>query len=240
MAIVSPILVRATLPDISGVAADAVTNQFVFTSIDVAGAEAAVIDFYNGANTTEALAGYIGASRTRVANASVIQTYDIGPFMHGEPHGSPLTNDNWTLGAPSGNEMPDQVALVLGIHGDVSALPEHGATVPRPVSEEAIDQGAPGPTYLAKSRPRASLRGRLYIGPCTLASLSALGEVDAQFTTDATQALHRLRLSLGVGAWCVWSRTYGTTTPVIGGWIDLEYGVQRRRKDRTPSRTVWV
>jgi hypothetical protein len=233
------VLARVTLPDVDGVAADEAVNSFAFAGAAVvADVAAALISFYNDANTTHPLSAYLGSSRSRVANMPLIQIYDITAFLHGEPHGTPIFAESFTLVAPTGTDEPDQVAAVLSYHADVTALPEHGALVSRPTPEEAQDEGAPA-TFMAKSRPRASLRGRIYFGPLTSAAVSPLGEQAGIFTVDAITALHRLRLAVA-GSWGVWSRTYGTISNVTGGWVDDNLGVQRRRKDKATARTAWV
>lgn len=238
MAVTAPILCRVTLPDVDGIAADAVTNGFAFASADFTAAENAIVDFYNGANTTLPISSYIGGNRSRVALSSMIQVYDLAGFLHGEPHGSPVDTFFFTLGAPTTADEPDQLAAVLSYHADVSALPEHGGTAVRPTEEESQDQGAPA-TYIAKTRPRASLRGRIYIGPLCVACAATSGSLTATFKVDLGQAAHRLRVAVA-GSWGVWSRTYGTVTPIMGGWVDDDFGTIRRRRDRTVTRTSWV
>jgi hypothetical protein len=238
--VTSPILIRATLPDVDGLAVDEAVNSFVFASSDVASCVTNVIAFYNAANSFSALSGYISANRSRVANICMLQTYELTGFLHGEPHGSPIETDLFTLGPPLGtNQLPDQVAAVLSYHATVSALPEHGPIVARPTDEKAQDEGAP-PTHLAKTRPRASLRGRLYLGPLASNAMGNTGDLDTAFVSDIQQAAHRLVVAAPASTWSVWSRTYGTVSPIVGGWVGHEFGIIRRRKDKTPTVFPWV
>lgn len=233
----SPLLVRATIPDVSGIAADAATAQFVFASAGPVACEVAVIGFYTTMNTSQAMGGYFGQSRSRVANACTVQTYELDGFLHGEPHGSPISVQQFTLPAGAPTEAPDQCAVVLAYHGILSALPEHGAFATRPSDEKAIDEGAPA-THSAKTRPRAELRGRQFFGPLSMQAIDTTsGDVTSTFVTDAKQAL--IRLAADAVAWAVWSRVGGLVTPIIGGWIDQELGVVRRRTDKTRTKLAW-
>ena len=127
---------------------------------------------------------------------------------------------------------------MLGYHGVLSAQPEHGGLVTRPTPDRAVDLGAP-PTHQASSRPRASIRGRLYLGPLETNCLdSTTGNVQALIVADIIAAAKVLASESAL--WCVWSRTYQTATPVTGGWVDLEFGIQRRRRDKVPTRTLYT
>jgi hypothetical protein len=230
--------VKATIPDVSGIAADAVTNGFAFAHGVVADVVTAVSQFYLSANTTAAMSAYFANSRTRVPFACTLQTYDISTFLHGEPHGTPIDTEVFSLlPAFGGFDLPDQVAAVFSYHGILSALPEHGPVATRPTTEAAQDVGAPA-THSAKTRPRASLRGRIYFGPLVTDTADAEGQVKSGFEADAFVALHRLKLAAGA-SWGVWSRTYGTITPVDSGWIDQDFGVVRRRRDRQGLKFTW-
>lgn len=39
--------------------------------------------------------------------------------------------------------------------------------------------------------------------------------------------------------WCVWSRENGVMQPVIGGWCDDAYDIQRRRGEKAKSRSTF-
>lgn len=235
----STLVVRAALPDIDGLAADDVVNSFAFNAATSPAAVVAdVHDFYNGANTHAPLASYIASSRHRAASM-VVKVYDIGGHLDGKHLESPVLIDTSTaLNAPGNpNQLPDQVAAILGYHGVLSALPEHGPAVERPTGDEAQDQGAPA-IHSANSRPRASLRGRLFLGPLNLLTIGSDGGLDANFSDDLVVAAKRLAAK--PDGWSVWSRTYQTMVDVVGGWIESELATQRRRRDKTVLRTTYT
>jgi len=233
----APLLVKTTIPDVSGIAADAVTNSFVFAASHFIPIEIAVLNFWTHANTSASLGGWLGVSRSRVANACMIQTYELDGFLHGEPHGSPIHSAFWTLPAAfEANQLADQLCAVLSYHAILSAEPEHGPMATRPTTEAAQDQGAPA-LHSVKSRPRAGLRGRLYVGPLGLtANEGVTGDLRDLLIADLKQAAVRL---VAEAAWSVWSRVLGTVTPIVGGWVDKEFGVQRRRTDKARTKLTW-
>jgi hypothetical protein len=235
----TPMLVRSTMFDVTGLAADATQNSFTFAAATTpAAAIAAVVDFFSGANGGGSpIATYIGNSRSRLLGGWVVEAVDITGHLDGKNLPSPVLITSETLPAGGNNEIPDQCAAVLAYHGVVTALPEHGGAATRPTDEEGQDEGAPA-THSVSSRPRASLRGRLYIGPCDSLALDASnGNVAVQFISDLKTAA--IRLAANVQAWGVWSRTYSTIVPAVGGWVNEEFGTQRRRKDKTVTRDIW-
>lgn len=234
----SPLLVKVTIPDVNGIAADAVVNQFAFATSSPTDAASAVFDFYTHDNTSAKIGAWLGVSRSRVTGACSIQVYELDGFLHGEPHGSPIFMEPWTLPAAfESNQLADQLCAVLSYHAVLSALPEHGPVVSRPTTESAQDQGAPA-LHSVKSRPRAGLRGRLFLGPLGLtANETVTGDLRDLLIADLKQAA--IRLVADVAAWAVWSRVGGTVSPIVGGWIDKEFGVQRRRTDKARSKLLW-
>ena len=235
----TPLLCRVTIPDVSAMPADAVVNSYVFQlAASPAACVSALADFYNGANTAVPMAGYLNSSRSRAANAVEVKVTDLTGHLDGTHLSSPVLIDHFTLAATANPQsLPDQVSVVLAYHGDTTLLPEHGPAYVRPTTEEAQDQGA-GPTYTQASRPRASLRGRIFFGPVNISAIAVTADVSDTFITDAAQALHRLMMNSN--DWSVWTRRYAGMTTVNGGWIDLETGVQRRRKDKAVTRHVWA
>lgn len=231
--------VRSIMYDVGGLLADAVVNHFTFSAAATAAAAIdRVVDFFTGSNSgASPLSTYIGNSRSRALGGWQLQATDISGHVDGKNLPSPALSTMLQLPAGGNSELPDQCAVVVSYHGVLSALPEHGGGVTRPTSEEAQDQGAPA-MYTAASRPRASLRGRIYFGPVTHIGIDDLtGDVSTELI--AALSVAATRLTTGTDGWAVWSKTYSTITPVTTGWIDKEFGTQRRRKDRTVSRQGW-
>lgn len=233
-------LVRVTLPNINGLTSDEVVNDFVFNapSSDAA-AVTAVKAFYNAVpdGFTTSLDTYISGTISRTV-LSTIQTYDLTGHLDGSPHGSPTSLTTMTLAATGvANALPDQLALVLSYHADYGTAFETGPTGAEPTDARARKEGAPA-THTGKSRPKSSLRGRLYIGPLNLNGINAAGHLSAStggIAAEAGQAL--MTAALG---WCVWSRRLAAVHNIVGGWRDEELGVQRRRKEKAPIKTPWV
>jgi hypothetical protein len=232
------ILVRAIMADAGGLAADAVENSFAFASATPAGATAAVLDFYNGANAGGSpVSWWIGNSRSRTLGGLTLEAVVIDGHLDGNGLPSPALITPETLGPSAGNNLPDQVCAVLSYHAIVTALPEHGGIVTRPTTEEAQDMGAPA-TYGAHSRPRASLRGRIFIGPLSSSAVQLVnGDLDVGAINDFRTAAARLMGN--ASAWSIWSKTYSTLTVISGGWVTNEPGTQRRRRDKNVTRVVW-
>lgn len=226
--------------DLGGLVVDAVVNHFAFAASATAGAAIdRVIDFFNGPNAGGLpISSYIGASRSRALGGWMLQATPLAGHLDGKNLPSPDVIAAGTLGNPSSSSMlPDQVAVVLSYHGVVSALPEHGGSATRPTSEEAQDEGAPA-THVVSTRPRASLRGRIYLGPLEISAINfTTGDVSSAFLRDLGTAAERL--VTGLDAWSVWSKTYSTLDPVVAGTVQQNTGTQRRRKDKTITRSAW-
>lgn len=219
--------------DTNGVAADAVQNSFVFNQAGAAGAghdaviATAVKDFYNGANTNLPLAAYMADSLDRGAAKSHLAIYDIAGHLDGSPHGSPVYEENWQLGAITGgghSELPHEVAACLSMHADVNGvLEEVGVT-----------------------RPRARRRGRVYIGPLNSIALdnAAGGDMRIAFNlrTDLIAAGSDLIADVSGDATnpsylAVWSRADAVSRPVTGIWVDNAVDIQRRRGVKATTRS---
>jgi hypothetical protein len=232
-------LMRATLPNISGMARDEVVNDFVFNAPSTP--EAAVLavkDFYNvaGGGATNAVGAWLGSSLSRTTPFT-ISTYDITAHLNGSPHGSPISVDPFTLisnsAAPS---LPDQIAVVLSYHAAYGGALETGPSGAIPTDASAIRQGAPA-THTGRTRPKSSLRGRLYVGPLVQAAENGVGQVSVTCGGDmAKQAVTLMTAALG---WCVWSRRTASVHNIIGGWTDWDFGVQRRRNVLPRQKVPW-
>lgn len=216
-------------PQVTGIPADAAENTFSWIMpgalllTDMTEIHAAVQEFYNVAPTggTFAVGAYLGDQLTRAADAVEMKTYAI-PALGG-PLGAPVDVANFTLTSPAGtSSLPSEIAACLSFHGDYAGAVE----------------------FAGSTRPRARLRGRIYLGP--LGNNTNVSARDATtkrenilsaFRVDATLAAARLR-DRTASQWGIWSRTtIGLVTPVTGGWMDDAFDVQRRRGEKALLRT---
>lgn len=236
------ILARAVFPDVNGITADEAVNDFTFdTVLSLSTIAANVITFYNGVGGSPSNpCQHLGTSRDRGTNRCQVELYDISAHLDGSPHGSPVDIVMWTLGTPGSTQvLPRQAAITVTNHAVFGSVLEHGPTVTRPSTESAIDQGAPA-THAVKSRPKASLRGRIQVGPLSgFAANLTTGLVSAEANLAFASACNGL-LAADPG-WSVWSRVNATTHPISGGWIDQDFAVIRRRKLKSPTpKVVWA
>lgn len=91
-------------------------------------------------------------------------------------------------------------------------------------------------SVLTPGIPRASSRGRVYLGPLNVGLIGA----DGRFTTTATNLLRGAMQTLmneGNTVWITHSTTTGHTAPVIGGFCDNEPDTQRRRGRESTARS---
>jgi hypothetical protein len=235
-------LVRATFPNISGMAADEFVNSFVFNSpSSLTAAETAIFNFYNAVPTgaTTALKSILGPSISRTVPGT-IQGYDITAHLDGAPHGGPISTGALPLPDPIGTQSgyPDQLAFVVSYHAVYGTALERGPSGAIPTEDFAVDEGAPA-THTGTTRPKSSLRGRLYIGPLMdRGYTNVFGRVNTGGFQSVSGAAHDL-MSAALG-WCVWSRRTASVHDIVGGWVDNELGVQRRRATKGGGKTPWV
>jgi len=246
-----PGLVTATMPDVSGIPADATQMSFSFdgdaSNVGTAAIMSGLVaNFFTAVATgaTHAIGEYIAASRSRLANAVLLNVFNLAGHLDGSPHGSPTITAPMTLPAPVNTGLlADQLAALLSFEASLTGILERGPVATRPSTDEAIDQGAPA-THSARTRPRASRRGRVWVGPlCTFTQGDVEGSgIKAVVITDLQKAAHDLIVnSLATTTpWVVWSRAIAATNVVDGGWVDQRFATQRRRRDKAIERSVWT
>lgn len=218
------------IPAISGIPSDAVENTFSWIMpgalllTDITEIHSALAEFYNTTPVggTNPVAGYIGETATR--SASTMTTYAI-PSTPG-PLGPPVDISTFFLAAhvASTMDLPSEVACALSFHGDYAGLAEFGSG----------------------SRPRARVRGRIYLGPLVNVTTTSVqvdavtGRVKPSLTmrNDITAAAARLR-DRAASQWAVWSRKNNALYPVVNGWVDDAFDIQRRRGEKALSRTAF-
>lgn len=225
-----PILAQVRLKSMSGFPRDDVINDFVFNRADDFSAgeadavQADLEDFYNlnFPATGNPIAFYIGGQMSRATNAAEVNYYDLTGHLNGSPHGSPVETRNFTLGAQGGgSNLPEELAAVLSIHGDLTDVPER----------------------LGDTRPAARRRGRIFIGPLktiafgTAAGLERVRILQAVMDSMVQAADH---LQNQQPSWSVWSRAAAALYEVTGGFVDDAPDTQRRRGQIAGTRTLWT
>jgi hypothetical protein len=161
----------------------------------------------------------------------------------------------WWMDTPTGQSGHVAEFLPSVITSAVAKVYDLGEPTPRyPVHTETPAGAAGGSTlaplprevalvnsYYGGPGPRA--RGRQYIGPLTIESMTTLtGGVPAPIGTlrERMVAASTDMATSGTGdTWVQCSTTYGTTLEVIGGWVDNAYDTQRRRGKAPSSRDTW-
>jgi len=137
--------------------------------------------------------------------------------------GPPTGHYSNNFGGGGGNGLPAQVAAVLSFHADFTGIPEHGPS---------------------NTRPRATRRGRLYIGELNETAIfsATTGAKETAFTGGFVSALSGAATTLlhvaSLG-WSVFSHKNYALYPVVGGWVDTSPDTTRRRKVQASSRTLW-
>jgi hypothetical protein len=237
----SDYLIRATYPNVSGMAADEFVNSFAFHApVSNATAVAAVKSFYDdtaAGGTGTPLHHWLGGLVSRTT-PGIIQCYDITGHLDGSPHGSPILTVPLALpDAVPAQSLPEQLAVVISYHADYAGAIEAGPAGPIPTDDFAQDEGAPA-THTGRTRPRGSLRGRIFFGPVGVLSINALGSASADIVATTQAAAHTL-MSTGLG-WAVWSRRTSSMHNIVGGWVDNELGVVRGRREKAQSKTPWT
>lgn len=239
-------LARVKFQGISGLTKDVYVNDFhvqtaaAFTATDADNVTADLHTFYNDTTgTTAPIFDYMSDRVNRGTNSVAVDFYDVAAG------GSPIFTrafDGRGIGAVS--DLPEEVSICLSFKGDYGTLPERGPVVTDlPTSESAIDQGAPA-THSGRTRPRATKRGRIYLPPLNVGTLSktATGvRVSGTVITDITVAASHLKSALaGHNApWEVWSKRIGIGSLVTSGWVDDAFDTQRRRGPAPNTKTTW-
>jgi hypothetical protein len=216
----------------SGLPQDNTVNNLVFrtattppSSTELDHITTALTTFYNtGAGSpSHAIANAISTAIDRGANRTHIRYYLLDGHLDGSAHGSPVRQDDFTLGSAigTGSNFPSEMAVCITYHTAYLTDPEFG----------------PGHT-----RPRARDRGRIYLGP--LRDTIKLLAVDSEprLDPDWAQAFAAAAARLVADAdtqWVQWSRSNTITNTVSSGWVDNAFDVQRRRGPDSTSRVLW-
>jgi hypothetical protein len=226
------ILVTTVLKALSNIPDDQFMNNWVFTTptgaYTQAEVDAVLTDieaFYNVAEPTTAnkVTDFLSNEISRAAGGAEHMVYDITGFLDGTPHGSPTFRKVWTLGAsnaPAAVNLPSEVAVVLSFNASYAGDAE----------------------FLGATRPRARDRGRVYIGPLNVNSDEADPETRARPFIGLRNTLAgraEVLMNASGHAWSVWSRVNAAVEPVVGGWVDNAFDIQRRRGPEPTSRILF-
>lgn len=229
---------QVTIPGNSGLPEDVYINTFHWNPDGVLGAGhlteifTQVANFYQvvAPGAIDAIGEWLSDTVDRGSLAATVEQYDLNDP---EPR-VPIATDSFTLPAPrSTGSLPDEVAVVLSVHGT-----------------------------FASGIPKARQRGRTYIGPLiddALAAAAPQGPVVAPaLITDlsaAAQEMMGLKGTVGSQVqWVVWSgnardntdqsipyndrpKLAPITTPITAGWVDNAFDTQRSRGRGPSTRT---
>jgi hypothetical protein len=165
-----------------------------------------------------------------------VNVYDITGHLDGSNHGGPIytgNKPNTSLPAnPTSSVMPEGVAGALSYRSDWGTVPEF----------------VYGPGHKVIARPRATYRGRHYIGPLGAtamdnASVTLRTKLRTQFMTDALNQLDQISTVTATTGppftiyhLVQWSKKRAQVNDIVATWIDDRPDYQRRRTDQSSVR----
>lgn len=189
--------------------------------------EVAMSDFWQGARTTAAnLTSYLATDITRAVDSAQRRYYLKEP---GEQFfGSPSFIQPFQPGAAvAATGLPDEVAVCLSYHGDLTDIPEEDGAI----------------------RPAARRRGRIYFGPLWAGAVSQGAGLPVRpasvVQADLIDAATDLLAASDAAAEWTWVVPHAVATagwsvvPVVGGWVDNAWDTQRRRGISATQRTTF-
>lgn len=241
------VAIKATVHLVSetGLPEDEVVNTFYFaepdrpfTSGDRVNVASALIDAYtsNPAGFSVSPSSQLGPQITRDANAHRIEVYEqnalpLARTARNSPFwGSPKYIEQFSIDAPAvvGDGLPSECSAVLSFHGNLTDVPE-----------EAPDAGDAG---TAPDRPRARRRGRIYFGPLLAATVFMDNGVPRFGSPGLLAAMGARLVASGLSMnlrWSIYSDQDRTFYPVLGGWCDNAFDIQRRRGEEATVRSTF-
>jgi hypothetical protein len=178
-------------------------------------------NFYN--SSTNPVHTFISESVDRGATASEVALHAV--TLGSDILGVPLYVAQFALGAPAGSgpPLPLECCGVLSFRADYGSDEEFGT----------------------RTRPRASDRGRTYLGPLTTQALGISSDTDPlpiisfQLVNYALLGLSALQGALAAQSFAlgVWSRKLAACRPVKDIAMNQEWDTLRKRGDKTASLT---
>jgi hypothetical protein len=220
------IAVRATFVSAGDKSASA-SNTFYFrwsatgtpVATDWAAAMTAVQHFYTASPTGTSLKvqQFLGRQISGATNASELATYEIDTTDIHHAFGSPVSVQPFTVAVGAAGPWPQESAIALSFRAAYGTDPEHDGT----------------------TRPRASDRGRVYIGPLDrsagVAVLTPIGTYMTVADPGVTDLLAKAAKALFAAAqtagwiWSIWSRKQGVFKDVADYAVNDDFDSQRRR-----------
>lgn len=201
------VMARIILHTADQVPANYVQNQIAFTSgsedPDIDAVMSALDSFYTALGS-----GYF--SNKIAGTGHEVKFYE----MPGLTPNYPFEERTFDLNsAPTGDSLPQEVALVLSFQGSRSA-----------------------------GFPMARRRGRIYVGPLkstTSTDGRPTSGVISGLVTAAEEFGDDIKAIPG-HQWCVWSTVDADMVPIVSGWVDNAWDTQRRRGVTATSRTTFT
>lgn len=242
------LLATLTLPHATGLVQDNVQNSLAVDTApawdpatQVGQVSIPLHQFFTRAVGGVTVGSYISPVISRAALAAKSKFYDVTAAMNGQPHGSPVATDSFTLPAAAASQsLPEEVAVGLTIRGsgwDRQAI-------------EAADGADPD---AQPDRPRQRYTGRIFISPLMVNALAddATGRPRPapalrQLLVDSL-ALTQAELMANGHSLAVWSRKAGAFRRLQAPgllpsqlFVDNAFDTQRRRGAARTSVTTKV
>jgi hypothetical protein len=217
--------VQIVLPNIDGLAVDAVDTSLNYETVgvDSTGVSPLIAAFFNTTATgaTSSIAARISDSISRTLPVE-IRYYDVTAHLDGSPHGAPFQVDTFTLAAHAGgtvHDLPNQCCSTLSYYSQLD----------------------PGGTTTGRHR------GRMFLGPLTDEVINTTftagnPRLSTAWTTDCTHAFAQLAAGMDALAnpkvLCVWSRKAAGFEPVIACFMENKVDTLRKRAVAATARTT--
>jgi hypothetical protein len=212
---------QVTFQGRSGIAEDQFVNTFYVDSVSNDGPSVATTlgpifaNMYNQGSGSASIASALSNFIDRSTGASLVKFYNMSEAKPRTPYVFAFTLDPAT---PGTGDLPEEVAVCGSFHGaPPRSARRRGRTYFGPFNDTALGND-PDPAGFGPSRPNDLLRQAIAVSQKGL-----LDSIDAIPGFD----------------WVVYSPTGGTTTKVVGGWIDDAWDTQRRRGVDPAQRIIW-
>lgn len=146
-----------------------------------------------------------------LTDTATIKVYDMSDAPPREPAWSDFT---WDPGQEASVSLPSELACCVSFHGAPPVSPRR--------------------------------RGRVYIGPLNIRTMGHAGPGQVTVPTNCwganwhinlASAFNNFRTSEAGQDWVVHGKV--SNVPVVGGWIDDAYDIQRRRGEDAQQRLEW-
>jgi len=206
------------------------TGGIAPTPTEMSGIADTAFKFFNGAaGGTGTITYFMGPQVKRGSNQALVDLYDLDLADPRHHFGSPVATYQKSPGAGfSSVPFPNECAVVLSYRASYGSDPEHDGV----------------------TRPRASDRGRTYIGPLSQAASTtavlpngtSVAVVEPNLMSAAMTAASTIVTAAPTSnfLWCVWSRKEAQLKPVAYKACDNSFDTLRRREVEPPGLEGWV